>query len=640
MEDRKEKAGLYCPDCRTWNLEPANYCSDCGAPLTPDMSPGKGGGRRVFAWLAFFLFGFGLGYVVHSRLGPEEKGPEVTIREKAEIVQNSEDTRDMPPRAPEIEVSAVKENEKEKGTPAPSGPLQFSTGRVSVENRWGREVSSLSAALLGGYWVALPVRAILGGERLTIHFGKHKAHSIEKGIWEEGDTVSLWKVEDARRLGGPILRPWKDGVPLKWVSLTSRGTSMPVIVQPGVTQGSFIECSMTEDFQEYGLFLQQNAVVGWTFGPWLKGGFLWAGPEGERLDDQTTIENFYIISFGSGREEQFSRALSPGERTTPLERLTALADGFRLSPKLNPKETPDELRRESVLIVMEELSDGLIKDGAASQVARVLDDQILMETSDPLLLALAMAANAEAYGYERAIDLAEGVGEAIVLKQEEGVREVERLHGELYARWIRDLLDRKETGRAWQIYERGKDYFRNDPEIHLLGVEAALAGGDWETAERLLRLMDYPDNLADKAKLLDSRISRLKSEVGKIVINFPPGSRQIPVTAVLNETHHQEFVIDTGASMIAIPSSSLKSLDIKLDSRNPVRRVSGIGGVRSAREVRLSSINLGGWIVYDVPALVIDLPGKSNMGLLGLNYLNRFYMEIDQERGVLSLKPR
>ena len=64
------------------------------------------------------------------------------------------------------------------------------------------------------------------------------------------------------------------------------------------------------------------------------------------------------------------------------------------------------------------------------------------------------------------------------------------------------------------------------------------------------------------------------------------------------------------------------------------------GGVQYAPEVNISSITIEGWEVNNVKALVLDLPNQSDWGLLGLNYLERFRMDMNTEEGILLLEPR
>jgi clan AA aspartic protease (TIGR02281 family) len=139
---------------------------------------------------------------------------------------------------------------------------------------------------------------------------------------------------------------------------------------------------------------------------------------------------------------------------------------------------------------------------------------------------------------------------------------------------------------------------------------------------------------------LRSQIAALKGEEGKIVIRFAPGSEQIPVTAVLSSDVHQSFVVDTGASMVTIPRSTAQKLGLTINPGAARRRVHTAGGTIEAEAVVLPSIELGGWQLDNVEALVLDLPNQPDMGLLGLNYLRRFHMDLNSERGVLTLAPR
>jgi len=56
--------------------------------------------------------------------------------------------------------------------------------------------------------------------------------------------------------------------------------------------------------------------------------------------------------------------------------------------------------------------------------------------------------------------------------------------------------------------------------------------------------------------------------------------------------------------------------------------------------VVVPSITLGGWTVADVEVTVLDLPGGGGLGLLGLNFLGNFTLEMDRSAGRLTLSPK
>ena len=92
--------------------------------------------------------------------------------------------------------------------------------------------------------------------------------------------------------------------------------------------------------------------------------------------------------------------------------------------------------------------------------------------------------------------------------------------------------------------------------------------------------------------------------------------------------------------MVTIPRSTAEYLDLAVDDRSPMRKVVTAGGVRYAPEVTLYSVTIGGWEINDVKALVLDIPDQPDLGLLGLNYLQNFRMDMNAETGILLLEPR
>lgn len=59
-----------------------------------------------------------------------------------------------------------------------------------------------------------------------------------------------------------------------------------------------------------------------------------------------------------------------------------------------------------------------------------------------------------------------------------------------------------------------------------------------------------------------------------------------------------------------------------------------------APEVMLDSITLEDFEINNVRALVLDLPNQPETGLLGMNYLRRFRMDLNTDEGLLLLAPK
>jgi predicted aspartyl protease len=54
----------------------------------------------------------------------------------------------------------------------------------------------------------------------------------------------------------------------------------------------------------------------------------------------------------------------------------------------------------------------------------------------------------------------------------------------------------------------------------------------------------------------------------------------------------------------------------------------------------LGSITVEGFEINNVRVLVLDLPNQPDTGLLGMNYLRRFRMDLNTDEGLLLLAPK
>jgi aspartyl protease family protein len=96
-----------------------------------------------------------------------------------------------------------------------------------------------------------------------------------------------------------------------------------------------------------------------------------------------------------------------------------------------------------------------------------------------------------------------------------------------------------------------------------------------------------------------------------------------------------EFLVDTGASHIALRESEAARLGIYPRPSDYTVRVSTANGVTKAAMVRLGSVEIGDIVVRDVPAIVHSDEGLS-VNLLGMSFLSR--VRWTHERGKLVLE--
>ncbi len=114
------------------------------------------------------------------------------------------------------------------------------------------------------------------------------------------------------------------------------------------------------------------------------------------------------------------------------------------------------------------------------------------------------------------------------------------------------------------------------------------------------------------------------------------GSLTLDVT--LNEKHTIPFVLDTGASSIALSKEVAEELGYTPDDILPRVFVSTANGVITCRLIRLSSVQVGDACVHDVVALVHGEDELGVKGLLGLNFLSEFDWSNDTMDEVLTLR--
>ena len=119
-----------------------------------------------------------------------------------------------------------------------------------------------------------------------------------------------------------------------------------------------------------------------------------------------------------------------------------------------------------------------------------------------------------------------------------------------------------------------------------------------------------------------------------------PGSRAIIATVTLNGRANGEFIVDTGATNTMIPDDLARRAGIDTGPLLPRVRVRTAGGDRTLPRSPVESVAIGGLAVNGIEAIVGDLPGMDNRGLLGMDFLGAFVIENDPENGRMVLSRR
>lgn len=127
----------------------------------------------------------------------------------------------------------------------------------------------------------------------------------------------------------------------------------------------------------------------------------------------------------------------------------------------------------------------------------------------------------------------------------------------------------------------------------------------------------------------------------KVTVPIQKRGQVVIVAATVNEKIKGNFVVDTGASYTIISRATAQSLQIDLDGKHPTASLQTANGVIETPLVALDSVEVGGLQIRGITAAVHDVfPDSSISGLLGLNFLTNFRMDIDTKGSVLVLEKK
>ncbi len=171
----------------------------------------------------------------------------------------------------------------------------------------------------------------------------------------------------------------------------------------------------------------------------------------------------------------------------------------------------------------------------------------------------------------------------------------------------------------------------------------------WTDEKGVTHITDNLHNVPPKFREKINRIATPENpRVAPPEIKPPPRKASIPIErhgqvvviqATLNNKRAAKFVVDTGASYTLISNALARELSIEVGANTKTLPFQTANGVVNAPVTSLDSIMVGGMEVRDLPTAVHDaIPDPQVAGLLGLNFLSNFRMDIDTQKGVLHLE--
>ena len=113
------------------------------------------------------------------------------------------------------------------------------------------------------------------------------------------------------------------------------------------------------------------------------------------------------------------------------------------------------------------------------------------------------------------------------------------------------------------------------------------------------------------------------------------------VQATLNNKRSVKFVVDTGASYTLISNAVAYDLGIELGANPKTMPFQTANGLINAPITNIESISIGGLEIRNLAIAIHDaVPDPQIAGLLGLNFLSNFKMDIDTQKGFLHLEKK
>lgn len=183
------------------------------------------------------------------------------------------------------------------------------------------------------------------------------------------------------------------------------------------------------------------------------------------------------------------------------------------------------------------------------------------------------------------------------------------------------------------------------------GLPAAAEYFRWVDENGIVHFTDNMHTIPEKLRGTAGRIQAKESpkaadpaprnEATKASIPFEKRGQVVVVEAMLNGKTPAKLVVDTGATFTMISAATARKLAIEPNGSERRLPIQTANGMIEAPLTSLESINVGGVEMKNLAALIHDaLPNSQAAGLLGLNFLSNFRLDIDTQKGVLHLEKK
>ncbi len=200
-------------------------------------------------------------------------------------------------------------------------------------------------------------------------------------------------------------------------------------------------------------------------------------------------------------------------------------------------------------------------------------------------------------------------------------------------------LGRLQVAAEW--LEKGIQVLPDSARLHLELAKLYQRWGFYDDAVRVFQMARARDpGLAVEIDAALEEIDAILRNRDVLVLKLPEGSSTIRTDVMLNGHAAYPFVIDTGATFTSISQEMAEALGYQISPAMERVVIGTANGIISAPMVVLDSLDLHGYTVRNLKAIVLPRKAQSMVGLLGLNFLDHFRYSVDAGRKEFRLERR
>jgi clan AA aspartic protease (TIGR02281 family) len=148
---------------------------------------------------------------------------------------------------------------------------------------------------------------------------------------------------------------------------------------------------------------------------------------------------------------------------------------------------------------------------------------------------------------------------------------------------------------------------------------------------------DDPRGAADFFAAVEARLKTYQGELQRVQLSYQTNAQHMVVKARLNDQVEGLFMVDTGATLMTISAELAGRLQLPAGPADTTVTLAD-GSRCQARRAVLRSVAIDGARVANVAAVILPTrPGEGLDGLLGMNFLKEFSVQLDTVARVMVL---